>query len=279
MPVANVFNLSIAAGVVPQQWKAAVITPIPKVSQPSQPSDFRPISITPIVSRVMEKCVVRSYIYPALQDPPAGLDFRDQYAFRQSCSTTAALISLIHTVLSLLGTKYVCIIVLDFSKAFDTVRHSKLFDKLSMMNLLDAVYNWIQDFYSGQTHCTRYGGDISQLTTILASNVLGSGLGPASFIVTNADLQPVHGGNSILKYADDTYLVVLDANEDTYESELMHVYDWAAANNLTLNCAKSKELVFCVRGCAEGLCNLHHRAAELSASKVSAFSVLWLMTG
>ena len=77
------------------------------------------------------------------------------------------------------------------------------------MNLPDAIYNWIQDFYfySGRPtrpHCTRYGRDISQLTTILASVVQGSVLGPAPFIVTTADLQPVHDGNSILKYADDT---------------------------------------------------------------------------
>ena len=137
------------------------------------------------MSRVLEKCVVRSYMYPALQDPPAGLDFRDQYAFRPSGSTIAALVSLIHTVLSLLGAnEYVRVIALDFSKAFDTVRHSEVFDKLSKMNLPDPVYNWIQDFYSGRSHCTRYGGDISQLTTILASVVQGSGLGPASFIVT-----------------------------------------------------------------------------------------------
>jgi len=104
------------------------------------------------------------------------------------------------------------VIALDFSKAFDTVRHSELFDKLAKMNLPDAVYNWIQDFYSDRTHCTRYGGDISQLASILASVVQGSGLGPASFIVTTADLQPVHSGNSILKYANDTYLIVPAAN-------------------------------------------------------------------
>jgi len=115
------------------------------------------------------------------------------------------------------------------------------------MNLPDAVYNWMQDFYSGRSHCTRYGGDISQPAAIHASVVQGSGLGPASFIVTTADLQPLHDGNRILKYADDIYLVVPEVNEHTCESELTHVYEWAATNNLTLNCAKSKELVFCAR--------------------------------
>ena len=138
----------------------------------------------------------RHFLYSLVQ-PLLVLDV----SFSENTATAAALISLIHTVLSLLGTnEYVRVIALDFSKAFDTVPHSELFDKLSKMNLPDAVYNWIQDFYSDRTHCTRYGGDISQLASILASVVQGSGLGPASFIVTTADLQPVHSGNSILKY-------------------------------------------------------------------------------
>jgi len=190
--------------------------------------------------------VVKSYIYPVLHDY-----MTNQYAFRPSGSTTTALVSLIHTVLSLLGTnQYVRVIALDFSKAFDTVRHGELFSKLSKMNFSDAVYNWMQDFYSGRSYCTKYGGDISQLAAILASVVQGYSLGPASFILTTADLQPVHDGNRILKYADDTYLVVPEVNEHTCESELTHVYEWAATNNLTLNCAKSKiakKLVFCVR--------------------------------
>jgi len=93
------------------------------------------------------------------------------------------------------------------------------------MNLPDAVYNWMQDFYSGRSHCTRYGGEISQLAAIHARVVQGSGLGPASFIVTTADLQPLHYGNRILKYGDDIYLVVLEVNEHTCESELTHVYE------------------------------------------------------
>jgi len=113
-------------------------------------------------------------------------------------------------------------------KIIDTVRHSELFGKLSKMNLPDAVYNWMQDFYSGRSHCTRYGGDISQPAAIHASVVQGSSLGPASFIVTTADLQPLHDGNRILKYADNIYLVVPEVNEHTCESELTHVYEWAA---------------------------------------------------
>jgi len=81
---------------------------------------------------------------------------------RHSGSTTAALVSLIHTVLSLLGTnQYVRVIALDFSKAFDTVRHIELFGKLAKMNLPDAVYNWVQDFYCGRSHIALYTAETS----------------------------------------------------------------------------------------------------------------------
>ena len=77
------------------------------------------------MSRAFERHIVRAYIYPALQDPPEGLDFSNQFAFRPTGSTEATLIVLQHTVLSMLSTNaYVRAFALDFSKAFDTVRHA-----------------------------------------------------------------------------------------------------------------------------------------------------------
>jgi len=66
-PIAQLFNQSIIAGVVPSQWKTAIITPVPKVKQPAHPADFRAISITPILSRTLERFIVRSFIYPAIR--------------------------------------------------------------------------------------------------------------------------------------------------------------------------------------------------------------------
>jgi len=79
---------------------------------------------------------------------------------------------------------------------------------------------------------------------ITASIVQGSDLGPASYIVTAADLRPKCTGNSIVKFADDTYLIIPAANSHTREDEVSHVETWAASNNLHLNCAKSHEIVF-----------------------------------
>ena len=83
-PLARLFDQSLTTGVVPRQWKTAVILPIPKTASPTQASDFRPISITPVLSRTLERLVVRAYIYPALLQPCPSLDFSDQFAFRPS---------------------------------------------------------------------------------------------------------------------------------------------------------------------------------------------------
>ena len=96
-PLATLFNLSVSTSVVPRQWKAAVIRAIPKIAAAQSPADFRPISITSVLSRIMEKSIVRSFLYPAFRQPTIESAIADQYAFRPTGSTTAALISLLHS--------------------------------------------------------------------------------------------------------------------------------------------------------------------------------------
>ena len=188
----KLFNLSLSQAVVPNQWKIAKIKPIPKIKVPLQEKDFRPISVTPVLSRVMEKLVVRSFIYPAILDPPASLFFGDQFAFRPTGSTTAALICMFDKLTNLLMTSsYVLLYSLDFSKAFDTVRHSTLFEKLATLKIPDQVYNWIADFYTGRSHCTFHDDIMSELLEIFASVIQGSGLGPSAYAVNAADLRPI----------------------------------------------------------------------------------------
>jgi Reverse transcriptase (RNA-dependent DNA polymerase) len=122
-PFARLFNISLYVSFVPHQWKQARIHPVPKVSAPTQPADYRPISITPIITRVMERMVVIQYIYPFLSDPPPALTFTNQFAFRPTGSTTSAIISLLnHVTHMFVNNPYVAVIAIDFTKAFDTVR-------------------------------------------------------------------------------------------------------------------------------------------------------------
>ena len=165
----------------------------------------------------------------------------------QRCYITVvhALIQLFHTITTMLTTNpYVIVICLDFSKAFDTVRHTTLLEKLAQLDLPEHVYNWLADFFSGHSHCTQYRGQQSTLRAITASIIQGSGIGPASYVVNAADLQPVTAGNKMDKFADDTYIVIPAANVDSRQTEISHAEAWAATNNLKVNQAKYAEIVF-----------------------------------
>ena len=104
---------------------------------------------------------------------------------------------------------------------------------------------------------------MSELVEISASIIRGSGLGPPAFLVTAADLRPIHDGSEILKYADNTYLVIPAANIHTCPEELLHIEAWAATNNMQLNNAKTKEIVFrsrSKRGKELKKYSFHHRS-------------------
>jgi hypothetical protein len=193
----------------------------------------------------MERTVVSRFLYPAFLSPPPLLSFIDQFAFRPTGSTTAAIISILQTVTNMLLTHpYVIVISLDFSKAFDTVRHSTLLEKIAQLDIPDNVYNWFADFFTGHAHLTSYNDRMSMLKSITASIIQGSSIGPASYVVNAGDLKASTPGNEMCKFADDTYLIIPANNEDSRSAEIDNVEDWARINNLTLNRAKSKEIVF-----------------------------------
>jgi len=118
-PITQLFNLSLSTSMVPHQWKQAWNRPVPKVTAPIQHSDFRPISITPVLTRALERMIVQDLIYPALQNPTSQDVFHDQFAFRPSGSTTTAIITLLHKVTHLLLTNPYVIVT-----AFDTNLHA-----------------------------------------------------------------------------------------------------------------------------------------------------------
>ena len=244
LPFSHLFNLSLQQAIVPTQWKSSIITPVPKVDPPLTCSDYRPISITPILARLMEKSIVKKFLYPILTHPDNSHLFQDQFAFRPTGSTTAALIYLLHTITELLQTHdYVHVIALDFSKAFDSVRHHSLISKLANFTLPDNLHNWIVNNLSGRQHQTKLDGKVSPMLPINASIIQGSAIGPVEYVLTASDLHPTSPANLLCKYADDTYLLVPASNSPSIPQEIQHITDWATANNLKLNNSKSQEMI------------------------------------
>jgi len=189
------------------------------------------------------------------------LSFTDQFAFRPSGSTTAALITILHTITNLLTTnQFVIVLALNFSKAFDTVRHSTLLNKYSQMDIPDHIYNWLVEYFHGHSHCTKYHGRTSALYEISASIIQGSAIGPSSYVVTAANLSSVTPGNSLCKYADDTYIIIPAVNVHSRVAELDNVEAWSRLNNLQLNHKKCVEIVFATNRTRHGRDAAHSTA-------------------
>ena len=205
-PLCHIFNLSLNNSLMPLQWKRAIISPISKVSVPLSCSDYRPISLTPILARMFEKFVVKQFLYPAIISPECISMYTNQYAFRPTGSTDAAIIAILHHVTVLLqNNRYVRVIALDFSKAFDTVRHNSIATKLAPLPLEDNIYNWFMDYFKDHKHATRFNNSTSEFRYINSSVFQGSAVGPPLFLINGADLTPYSNENYIDKYADDSY--------------------------------------------------------------------------
>jgi len=105
------------------------------------------------------------------------------------------------------------------------------------------IYNWVVNYFNNRSHIISHQGALSRLVVINASMIQGSVMGPPSYIVQASGLHPVHVFNALMKYADDSYLLVGSNNLSTATEEFDHILNWAGANNLRLNPQKTKELI------------------------------------
>ena len=116
-------------------------------------------------------------------------------------------------------------------------------EKLPELSIPDHIYNWIHNWLYNRTQSTKFAKEVSKVSAVTASII--QGLGPAAYLITAADLRPIRADNRIVKYADDTYLIVPEANSSFSNDELSNIQTWATRNNLNLNYSKSKEIVLC----------------------------------
>ena len=138
---------------------------------------------------------------------------------------------------------FVSVYGLDFSKAFDIVLYTTLLEKMAMLDVPDNVYNWFVDFLLATL--TVHTSKVNNLTFSRLLQALYKVLDSGQPHVVNAvDLVPKYNTNTLIKYADDTYLVVPAGSISTRQDELHNIEQWSLANNLKLNRTKSLEIIF-----------------------------------
>ena len=251
-PLVLIFNQSLKVGVFPESMKLADVFPLYKSKDRDQLCNYRPISLLITLSKLLEKLVyTRTYHFLN----KTGQIFKSQYRFRNAHSCENAIQELISTVLKGHENKsYTMSIFLDLSKAFDTISHTVLFNKLQKYGIRGTCLDWYHSYLSNRTirvKCiTSASGQLeySDVYNIKFGTPQGSCLGPLIFLVFNNDLFIHLQYCQCILFADDTTIYHTHKNlrhlEWCIKEDLSIILDWFNANQLTLNLNKTVCMLF-----------------------------------
>ena len=247
--VTRIFNTSLKSGIVPSVWKRANVIPSPKDNQINSCSQLRPISITDIIMRLFEKCVYNSEVAEVVDKYVAP----DQFAYKKGHNSTMALIKAQHMWLKHLdeGASSVRVISIDFCKAFDSVPHNILFDKIKKMPLNPYVINWMIDLLSNRRQRVKVDGIVTEFLDINQGVPQGTVLGPMMFLLMTNDIRVTNPINQMPKFADDITIVApVFNNVDSAAAEVENIKAWSEENKMPLNMSKTYEIVVRGKMCA-----------------------------
>ena len=245
-PISKIINKSFNLGAFPRKLKIGKIIPIHKSESKSDPSNYRPISLLPIISKIFEK-VMYSRMYEFIQKYKILYD--KQYGFQKGKSTEQALLNLQSNILSKLEKGLIpCSIFLDFSKAFDTVNHNILLEKLSHYGFRGNALDWLRSYLEDRKQCVFVSGRNSDYMDVKHGVPQGSILGPLLFLIYINDIANICNIFTVYLFADDASLFCYHKNQSELEKiinlNLMELSKWLTANKLSLNIKKSKILFF-----------------------------------
>ena len=175
--------------------------------------------------------------------------YKFQFGFRPKHSPYFALITLIDKLAAAIGNRdYAIGVFLDSSKAFDTVNHSNLLDKLYHYGIRGCAHSWFKSYLSNKHQFVTYNGMLSDKQMIRCSVPQGSILGPLLFVTYINHLSSACDHSQSFLCADDTYLFLSGSSicqlQQNMESDLMNIAEWLKANKLSLNIMKTHFMVF-----------------------------------
>ena len=259
-PLSLLVNQAFNTGVFPSKLKLAKVIPLFKKGDKTSIENYRPISLLPCMSKVLEK-IINIQLYDYFQSN--NLLYKSQYGFRIHHSTEFASLELVDTIQQQLDLKLDPFAVfLDMSKAFDTLDHEILMQKFSFYGVQNTSLNLFKSYLSERSQFVSIGGTSSPLRTINTRVPQGSILGPLLFIIYINELHMASDKFNYILYADDTTLIGNISNfksinmqcsiTDNINIELDKICDWLAVNKLSLNASKSNYMIF------------HHRQKNLN---------------
>ena len=243
--LSKLINLCFETGEFPLMLKLAKVIPLHKKESVFNFLNYRPISLLSVFSKIYEKAIY-TRIYSYLEK--YNMIYSKQFGFRGNHSVNHAVISFTEHIRSLLDKgEYVCGIFVDLEKAFDTVHHDILCEKLKFYGLRGNINKLIKSYLSDRRQFVSINGYDSDVKEVTCGVPQGSSLGPLLFLIYINDLRLALSETSCGHFADDTFIVYNSKKPKTIETvvntELKKVSQWLRLNKLSLNAAKT-ELIF-----------------------------------
>ena len=201
-PLTHICNRSFETSVFPSELKVANVVPIFKSGDEMLFSNYRPVSVLPVFSKVPEKLMYNRLIIYINQN---HLLYNLQFGFQKGKSTHMALITLIDKISEALdNSDFVIGVFLDFSKAFDTVDHSILVKRLHIYGIRGLALQWFESYLSSRMQYVTYNSIKSEREIMKCGLPQGSILGPLIFLIYKNDLATVSRNSLPILFADDT---------------------------------------------------------------------------
>lgn len=242
----HVINLSLSSGVFPSLWRSAYVIPLPKISNPGSLKDFRPISILPFMSKVIEAVVhkqLSAHVYTNNVLSPY------QSGFRPGHSTTTALLKVVEDVRQGMDTTQLTVLVLiDFSNAFNAVNHELLLATLHNLNVSTSVAEWFTSYLQGRRQMVRVDRSFSDWCDITSGVPQGGILSPLLFsIFINLVVPQIICSHHL--YADDLQLYTQASVDDLnravtdINADLDRISAWSRSFGIAVNPSKCQAIV------------------------------------
>ena len=238
--ICHLFQTSISFSNIPLDWRTHRVIPVYKSGNKCLVSNYRPISLLCILSKVLERIV-----YNNLIDYVRQRSSKHQFGFLPKRSTLQQLLTFAEKVLE--PKCEIDVIYMDFKKAFDSVCHNHLLDKLKALGICGKAWKWLEGYLKYRYQCVKIGDSQSEQCNVLSGVPQGSVLGPLLFVIFINDLPLCFQFSTPFVFADDTKcLQVIRSAEDPrkLQSDVNNASVWSTTLNLLFNELKFIHLRF-----------------------------------